>query len=362
MQTIIINATASKNSGALSILKEFVLYMENDIEKGKYAIHLFTVKDCFDSLKHITVHKFPVQNWIARMKWDNGGLRAYCKAKGIFPDLIISMQNTSSLFDGNMPQLVYYHQTLPLIKYKWKWFRRSEIKMCLYAHFYKYFVRMNNRTATYVVQLPSIKSSFLEKIKNVSEERVFVIRPEKPGIDVSKIIPLKKADAIVRFLYPATPHPYKNHKVIIDAVESMTGEDRKKIEVIFTVEKDSFVGREVKKRGLEGTIACIGMKPQEELFSIYKSSDCLLFPSKIESFGLPLDEAACFGLPVIASNLPFAREVLYGYENARFARPNDFSEWKKLMVEAMGYSKCEMKIERNNSWQKFFDIAERLVS
>lgn len=361
MKTIIINATATKSSGTLSILKGLVLYMENSVEK-KYAVHLFTVIDCFDSLKNITVHKFPVQNWIARMKWDNGGLKTYCKAKKIFPDLIISMQNTSTLFDGNTPQLVYYHQPLPLIKYKWKWFRKSEAKMFLYAHFYKYFVRMNNRTSTYVVQLPSIKSAFLKNIKNVSEESVFVIRPEKTEIDVPKIIPSKKSDDILRFVYPATPHPYKNHKVIIDAVESMANEEQKKIEVIFTVEENSFVGKEVKKRGLAGTIVCIGMKPQEELFSLYKSSDCLLFPSKIESFGLPLDEAACFGLPIIASDLDFAREVLQGYGNAHFANPNDFREWKKLMTAANEYSKCEVKTERNNSWQKFFDIAESLVS
>lgn len=47
----------------------------------------------------------------------------------------------------------------------------------------------------------------------------------------------------------------------------------------------------------------------EYLEAIYAASDCLLAPSEGEGFGLPLIEAARYGLPVIARDLPVFREV-----------------------------------------------------
>jgi glycosyltransferase involved in cell wall biosynthesis len=46
-----------------------------------------------------------------------------------------------------------------------------------------------------------------------------------------------------------------------------------------------------------------------ELLGLYQSSSCLLVPSEGEGFGLPLIEAARYGLPVLARDLPVFREV-----------------------------------------------------
>lgn len=45
------------------------------------------------------------------------------------------------------------------------------------------------------------------------------------------------------------------------------------------------------------------------LLALYQSSSCLLVPSEGEGFGLPLIEAARYGLPVLARDLPVFREV-----------------------------------------------------
>ncbi|MGJ9416915.1 glycosyltransferase [Massilia sp. CMS3.1] len=45
------------------------------------------------------------------------------------------------------------------------------------------------------------------------------------------------------------------------------------------------------------------------LETIYRNSTCLLAPSEGEGFGLPLIEAARYGLPVLARNIPVFREV-----------------------------------------------------
>ena len=50
----------------------------------------------------------------------------------------------------------------------------------------------------------------------------------------------------------------------------------------------------------------------------FLSARTLIFPSFIETFGLPLLEARESGAPVLAADTPFAREILANYEKAEF--------------------------------------------
>ena len=47
----------------------------------------------------------------------------------------------------------------------------------------------------------------------------------------------------------------------------------------------------------------------EELNDEYRNASALFFPSRIEGFGLPVLEAAVFGTPVVATDIPVLREV-----------------------------------------------------
>jgi glycosyltransferase involved in cell wall biosynthesis len=54
----------------------------------------------------------------------------------------------------------------------------------------------------------------------------------------------------------------------------------------------------------------MGWCDQERLAKIYKNGGFLIFPSNTESFGLGMIEAAQYGMPVLASDLPFVHEVI----------------------------------------------------
>lgn len=66
-----------------------------------------------------------------------------------------------------------------------------------------------------------------------------------------------------------------------------------------------------------------GQISREKVFKMYANS-VLLFPSYVESFGLPLLEARLTGTYVIASDCPFSREILNGYERALFFDEMDY--------------------------------------
>ena len=368
MSIILINATAPKTSGSLTILKDCVLYIEqNTVEGNEY--HLFTVIDDFDDSKNIKVHKLKVQNWLSRIQWDNGGLQRWCKKHNLEPDIIISLQNTSTKYinktDKKIVQIVYYHQLIPL-------YNRSGLdhglKLMLYHYFYPFFVSRNNTKSHYIVQLPYVKELFCRKFKNISPTRVTVIRPNKPNIDISSIE--KKTfseEKKFRFLYPATLFNYKNHEILISALVKLKKKNHnllEKIIVIFTVDKLSKnLENNIVLNNLKSSIKLIGQVSYTELLSYYKSVDALLFPSKIESFGLPLLEASCFGLPIIAADLPYAKEVLEDYENKYFINPDNTDAWAEAIQDYEKYKKIVANNKDNciNTWSSFFSLVDKLI-
>jgi len=81
-------------------------------------------------------------------------------------------------------------------------------------------------------------------------------------------------------------------------------------------------------------IFAIGRVPREDVLERLSQST-LIFPSLIETYGLPLAEARALGSIVLAADLPYAREVLEGYNNAYFFDPYSPNELAALMREVM---------------------------
>ena len=369
MTTIILNATAARSSGALTILKDFMSYLYEQ-KQMDCVFHLLTcTESLFKSTENIVVHELPQQNWRLRLAWDKNGLQNWCERNKIVPNLVISLQNTCPRFKGALRRvklLVYYHQPLPLVKYQWKWLRRDERQLFLYANFYRFFVNRWNKNAEYVVQLPFVKDLFCKRFPNIKAEHVHVIRPNLPGIDVESVQKIDIAENKKLLLYPATPLRYKNHIVILKSLSKIHEENPELFEtlkVVFTVPSESEVALAVKQLNLDSVVSCIGSVPYEKLLSYYKSSCALLFSSKIESFGMPLIEAAFFGINIVASDLPYAKEVLENYKNKTFCNPDNADDWKNA-IQKVALSKNELaplEKQNKNSWEDFMKVAKRMM-
>jgi glycosyltransferase involved in cell wall biosynthesis len=59
----------------------------------------------------------------------------------------------------------------------------------------------------------------------------------------------------------------------------------------------------------QGNIHHLGYIPGPDLPGLYRAATMLVFPSKLEGFGLPLVEAAAVGLPILAAETRIFREV-----------------------------------------------------
>jgi glycosyltransferase involved in cell wall biosynthesis len=50
--------------------------------------------------------------------------------------------------------------------------------------------------------------------------------------------------------------------------------------------------------------------PHDQVLVLYSQAQALIYPSRFESFGLPLIDANQAGLPVLAAELDYVRDVL----------------------------------------------------
>ena len=65
----------------------------------------------------------------------------------------------------------------------------------------------------------------------------------------------------------------------------------------------------VRELGLEETVHFVGLVPNDQIHSLYRSADVFAFPSWAETFGIPLVEAMASGLPIVAADIAVNREV-----------------------------------------------------
>ena len=368
MSYILVNATAARISGALSILNQFL----DGIKKfDKYNNFVVFVDPSFREIKIENVRYVPIntKGWKKRIQWDEWGVKNWVKSNNVKPCLIISLQNTGVNYLREVPQLVYYHQPLAISSYKWNPFRKDEFLLFCYNKFYRYFVKhylMKNTQV--VVQMPFIKRAFLQTF-DISAKNVHVIPPKIEQIDYNMVENKNtEVDNHVQFIYPATGVVYKNHLVLLKALRLLRLEDKilfDKIRLYFTLEKgeNRQVDKLIKTWGLENTVVLKGGMLFSELLACYKTMDALLFPSFIETVGLPLLEAAGSGMAIKVSDLPYAHEVLQGYDGVTYIDYQDEHAWaeaiKSICCKRMRYAPMRQGKEIKG-WRDFFDLVDMM--
>lgn len=347
MKTIVVNATALDSSGALSILRQFVEAIPDDCDV-RYVIFISPSIDL--KCGNASVRLVPivgVKSFVKRFVWDAFGVKKWLKANNIKPTASISLQNTNFRTGYKIPNYVYYHQSIPFVAHRWSPFKAEERTMWFYKNVYPFFVQifLNCRTEVFV-QLEFIKEGFAKRF-GFDRNKIHVVRP-KTSVAPSSSEDIKLPSDRINLFYPATPFFYKNHKMLFDALWIA---EISKFQLSLTCEKEQF------DYDTPQNIAFLGVMKFESVMAMYKACDAVVFPSYIETFGLPLIEAASTGCPIIAADLPYAREVLGGYDGATFV-PFDKPQ---LWCEAIGKLGKNRRfqpliLDSQNSWQRLFEI------
>lgn len=117
----------------------------------------------------------------------------------------------------------------------------------------------------------------------------------------------------IDFLYVASGEPHKNHRKLIEAW-CLLAEQGLFPSLKLTLDKAVFpelggwLEQKIVRYGLN--VENLGSLPHEKVLALYGRAGALIYPSTLESFGLPLIEARQAGLPILASELDYVRDVI----------------------------------------------------
>ncbi|MGA7731084.1 MAG: glycosyltransferase family 4 protein [Chloroflexia bacterium] len=78
-----------------------------------------------------------------------------------------------------------------------------------------------------------------------------------------------------------------------------------------------------RENGSDGHLALLGRVSEEEKVRLMRGSDCLVYPTRYESFGLPPLEAMAASCPVVATRLPVVSEMIQDGENGVLVEPEN---------------------------------------
>jgi glycosyltransferase involved in cell wall biosynthesis len=142
---------------------------------------------------------------------------------------------------------------------------------------------------------------------------VMAIFPASPGCQRRQLQVDHDRSGSYDFLYVASGEPHKNHGNLLDAWKLLAA-DGLYPSLCLTVggseNPDLLLRIEQAKRDHKLKVSNVTAASPLEMRRLYGQAQALIYPSLMESFGLPLIEARDAGLPVLASELDYVRDVV----------------------------------------------------
>lgn len=358
---IFVNATACTSGGVLTILNQFIENIKVYDRKNIY--YIFSTKNIDINLDNVNIiTNIKGKKYLDRIKWDLFGINIWAKENNIKPELVISLQNTGVRI-RNINQIIYLHQPLPFAtEFNWNFLKSDERLLWIYKNIYRWWISLTvKKDSTIIVQTKWMKEALVKRGYNV--DKILISKPDINNIQVENI-EIKKYDSKILF-YPAADYKYKNHMIIIKAVKHILdtyGSDKYNFKIIFTLSKESKIYKYVVKNGLESYFEFIDSVSYETVLSYYKSCQAILFPSYIETFGLPLIEGSKFGKKILVADCNYSKEILSNYSLAEFLDYDDENKWGKAIIDSLkDYKVKPYSLKCGNGWGSVFDTIENTL-
>lgn len=189
----------------------------------------------------------------------------------------------------------------PLSQFSWKSRLRLRFERLVTRAF-------RNRVSLYVVQTPSMERAVMDWYgPSRRKPKIKVL----PFIDAVPKTASRDSEMNWDFVYVADGEAHKNHHRLLAAWELLAREDLRPSLAITLGRKDERLAREIQAASAKSDLRIVnlGAMPREDVMTLYARATALIFPSTSESFGLPLIEAARCGLPILAPELDYVRDV-----------------------------------------------------
>ena len=335
---ILIFDVAASESGALTILQEW--YREALADSERQYVFVVSTPELV-SQRNVVVLRFPwvKKSWFHRLWFERFFARKI--AARYEPDTVISLQNI--LVSGiDAPQTVYLHNPLPLGLTDARFSLLEAPRLWVYQHMIGRGIRRSVERCDRVVTQTDWMRRRCAASWGVDPSKIEVRRPESFTCCTAEGFAAFVPSQPLTFFYPATPLLYKNHSLILDACGELAKLGVGGYRIVFTLDESDVRARHVLSRVREEDlpIEFAGRLSADRMAHMYKRS-VLLFPSYLETWGVPISEASHFGAPLLLADCEYAHETVGEYADVEYFDPHDAHDLAQTMIKAVERFACE---------------------
>lgn len=194
-------------------------------------------------------------------------------------------------------------------------------KIFLFTLFTRFAYRVGVHSNDYLISQTGWFRAGLSEMLSFPSEKIIVFPPERSSSVLDPSVHVKP-----QFIFPATPDCHKNFEVLCEAarlLEAELGKGRFKVVLTINGTENRYSRWIRRKWGAVESIDFHGFVSREALVALYSESAALVFPSRVETWGLPISEYSSLQRPMILADLPYAHETASGCSAVSFFNPDD---------------------------------------
>jgi glycosyltransferase involved in cell wall biosynthesis len=330
---IVLSGVNFTEMGPLTVFREAITSLA-ELYSDRYEIIALVHRKSLFEVPGVTLIEYPEikSSWFKRLRFEYYECRRISRM--IKPRLWFAMHDMTPNVASEI-RAVYCHNPSPFYR-----FRMEEAlldwKFGLFTLLYRFLYGINIQANDYVVvQQDWMRSEFQSRY---GVRNVVVAHPSVERVAPSAI---KKhahgnIDSGYRFFYPAYPRTFKNLEQILRAARRLESYGFNQFEVWLTMDgsETSYAAKILRKFSDLTTVKWLGLLPRTEVMRLYSEADCLIFPSKLETWGMPITEFKTTGKPILAADLPYAHETVGEYGKAAFFPIGDAALLAEMMEQA----------------------------
>lgn len=320
-----------RKGGTLTVLRDCLRYLSSQPQWHVTALVHDRMLCDYPGIHYVEI-PWSVKGWGRRL-WCEYVTMKRISRRLPDTDLWFSLHDTTPRVKAGR-QAVYCHTSFPFMKPAARdiW---MDAKIPLFTLLTRFAYQINVKKNAYLVVQADWMRNGLSRLIRFPKERIIV---SPPAFSAPSLQDSSAAEACPIFLYPSTPDCHKNFETLCMAARQLEirgWEGRFKVVITMKGTENRYAQWLKDRYGKLRSVDFHGFMAKEELYAYYEKSACLVFPSRIETWGLPISEFLPLGKPMILADLPYAHETAAGARKVAFFDVKDVFSLALRMEEVI---------------------------
>ncbi|MCQ2168662.1 MAG: glycosyltransferase [Bacteroidales bacterium] len=317
-KTMVVSAVNLRKGGTLTILRGCLEHLSREAaqrDELKVVALVHDRKLCgYPGIDYIEM-PWCTRSWLHRLWAEYVTMyhisRSIARQEGCKVWMWLSLHDTTPRVVAEN-QEVYCHTSFPFLKIRLRdWV--MDPKIPIFALMGRIYFRINVKSNRSIIVQQKWYAQEMSRMLHLPLSFFRVIPPKvhfsvaKPGQPAS--------DGVRTFFYASTPDCHKNFETLCEAARLLEREGGR-FRLILTIKGDEnrYARWLYGRWGNVKSIDFRGFMGKAELYATYAGSDCFVFPSRVETWGLPISEYMQVhpGGNLLLADLPYAHETSGG--------------------------------------------------